>query len=474
MSGEAIRKSQQAETNVTWKQHSTPERATARKKLRVIEGVRGQDPLKELLQALRAARDGDFTARLHFSSNGLAGEIAEAFNELASMNQGVTEARMLQVGVEERGRMEAQEGARRLAAVLRDSNDAITLWDLKGRILAWNHGAELMYGFTEAEALQMSIGRLTPPDRRADQKEMTRRLMAGQTISSFETQRLTKDGRILDVWLTVTALVDNAGKTIGFAYTDRDITERKVAEARLERTLAELERSNTDLEQFACSTSHDLQEPLRMVASYIQLLAKRYEGKLDDRADDYIGHAVDGAKCMKNLISDLLEYSRVGTQAKPSEKTDCTAVVRTAIQNLDPAIEQSRAEIVVGKLPTVMADGVQLCQVFQNLIGNAIKFRGDVRPRVTISARRRGAEWGFCVADNGIGIDPSFHERIFVMFQRLNERSKYDGTGVGLAIAKKIVERHGGRIWVESELNAGSRFRFTIPVTRNGRRPEND
>jgi PAS domain S-box-containing protein len=436
----------------------------------VIEGGRGQEPLEELLQALRAAKNGDLTLRLHSSSNGITGEIAEAFNELASLIQSVAEERVSQDGIAESGRIGAQEGERRLAAVLKDSNDAVMLWDLKGRILAWNRGAELMYGFTEAEALEMSIGRLTPSNRRAEQEELTRRLIAGESISSFETQRLAKDGRILDVWLTVTRLVDNAGKPIGFAYTDRDITERKAAEARLERTLAELQSSNDDLAQFAHVASHDMKEPLRMVSSYVQLLAKRYGGKLDEKADSYIGYAVGGAKCMNELIDNLLGYSHIHTQSKPFEETDCAALLQQVIQNLSETIDESGAEIVAGELPTVMADDTQLGQVLQNLIGNAIKFHGDAPPRVTIDARRRGAVWEFCVADNGIGIAPSFHERIFVMFQRLHERATYSGAGIGLAVAKKIVERHGGRIWVESEENAGSRFRFTIPVTRNGRK----
>ncbi|MHB1356203.1 MAG: sensor histidine kinase [Anaerolineae bacterium] len=240
-------------------------------------------------------------------------------------------------------------------------------------------------------------------------------------------------------------------------------TEKQAAQA-LREKVEELARSNKELEQFAYVSSHDLQEPLRMVVSYTQLLAERYAGKLDDKADKYINYAVEGATRMQGLIIDLLAYSRVGTRAKPFEETNCSELVSEAIHNLGKAIEENGAEVIVGDLPTVMADRTQLRLVFQNLIDNAIKFRTDTPPRVEITAQQSGENWEFCMADNGIGIDPQFYDRIFIMFQRLHERGKYAGSGMGLAICKKIVERHGGRIWIESEVGKGSRFWFTIPV----------
>jgi signal transduction histidine kinase/ABC-type uncharacterized transport system substrate-binding protein len=246
--------------------------------------------------------------------------------------------------------------------------------------------------------------------------------------------------------------------------------QRKRAEDDLKRTVTDLERSNTELEQFAYVASHDLQEPLRMVSSYMELMKRRYEGKLDSDADEFIGFAVDGANRMKTLINDLLTFSRVGTRGKPLTPTDCETLLSQTLSDLKVSIEDSGAVITHDTLPTVMVDGSQLAQVFQNLIGNAIKFRGEAPPRVHIAAERKSGEWIFTVADNGIGISPEYFERIFVIFQRLHARDEYSGTGIGLAVCKKIVERHGGRMWVESEMGKGSTFHFTIPEKGGGQR----
>jgi len=236
------------------------------------------------------------------------------------------------------------------------------------------------------------------------------------------------------------------------------------AQQSLEESIDELARSNADLQQFAYVASHDLQEPLRMVASYTQLLARRYKGKLDSDADQFIGYAVDGAIRMKRLINDLLTYSRVTAQDKVFELVDCNGLLEEALSNLRVAVEENRAVVTHDPLPTVMADGGQLGQLFQNLIGNAIKFRGKEPPQVYVSAERRTGEWLFSVRDNGIGVDPQYAERIFVIFQRLHNREEYPGTGIGLALCKKIVERHGGRIWVASQTGQGATFHFTLPI----------
>ena len=249
-----------------------------------------------------------------------------------------------------------------------------------------------------------------------------------------------------------------------------DITERKQAEEKIQRTLEDLERSNKELEQFAYVASHDLQEPLRMVSSFTQMLERRYKDKLDADASDFIGFAVDGANRMQVLINDLLMYSRVGTRGKPFEPTDMNEVLGQAIVNLRVAIEESHTMITNDELPTVRADATQIVQLFQNLLSNSIKFRGNNTPLVHVSFTEKSDEWVFSVKDNGIGIAPAYHERIFVIFRRLQTKEEYPGTGIGLAICKKIVERHGGKIWVESELGKGSTFYFTIPKQKGKER----
>jgi signal transduction histidine kinase len=229
----------------------------------------------------------------------------------------------------------------------------------------------------------------------------------------------------------------------------------------------DLARSNRDLEQFAYVASHDLQEPLRMVATYTQLLAERYRGKLDADADKYIHYAVDGALRMQKLVQDLLTFSRVGRQHVALQSTDCNIVLQTALLNLEAAIREGHAVVEHGQLPVVMADSSQLAQVFQNLIGNAVKFHGAESPLVRVNAEAQAREWVFSVADNGIGIAPEQAENVFIIFRRLHTRAEYPGNGIGLSICKKIIEQHGGRIWFESEPGHGSSFRFTLPIKVN-------
>jgi len=243
---------------------------------------------------------------------------------------------------------------------------------------------------------------------------------------------------------------------------EQEIAVRQAAEGRLQQQTEALQRSNAELEQFAYVASHDLQEPLRMVASYAGLLKRRYAGKLDAEADEFIDYAMDGVTRMRALINDLLTYSRVGREERPAESTDSRVALDRALANLEAAIADRQALVAIGNLPTVMASSLQLTQVFQNLIGNGLKFCRETRPEIRVDAERRGAEWIFAVRDNGIGIDPQYKDRIFLIFQRLHKRDEYEGTGIGLAICKKIVERQGGRIWIESEPGKGATFRFTL------------
>jgi len=241
-----------------------------------------------------------------------------------------------------------------------------------------------------------------------------------------------------------------------------DLDEEK---AKVEAANRDLARSNAELEQFAYVASHDLQEPLRMVSSYTQLLEQRYHAQLDDKGKKYIYYAVDGAVRMQRLITDLLAYSRVGSRAQPLASTDAHSALGEALRNLAATITESQAVVMNDDLPMVVADRSQLVQLFQNLIGNAIKFHGEKPPVVYVSAERQDQQWRFCVRDNGIGIDPRHFERIFVIFQRLHSRDEYPGTGIGLAMCRRIIERHGGRLWVESAPGAGSSFFFTLRGT---------
>jgi signal transduction histidine kinase len=247
------------------------------------------------------------------------------------------------------------------------------------------------------------------------------------------------------------------------AILDKKNQALEAANAELAQRSQELMRSNAELEQLAYIASHDLQEPLRMVVSYLQLLEQRYGGQLDSDAHEFIEFAVDGATRMQALIDDLLTYSRVGTRAQPLQPTDCMAVVEVVIRSVRVAIKESGTRVTYDPLPTVAGDATQLMQLFQNLIANAIKFRRDQGPEIHIHAEPEDGFWRFSVQDNGIGIAPEYFDRIFVMFQRLHSRSTYSGTGIGLAICQKIVERHGGRIWVESTPGTGSTFQFTLP-----------
>jgi PAS domain S-box-containing protein len=478
-----------------------------------------------------------------------------------------------------------------LAAIVASSFDAIISKTLDGQITSWNAAAERIYGYTAAETIGRSIEIIVPDDRREELRCIHEQLRRGERVPPFETVRLTRDGRRIDVQLTMSPIIDANGAVAGASGIGRDITQRKQAEAALrdreakfravvetaangiiiidpqgtievfnpaaerifgyrhdevigrkiemlmppahasrhdqylerargaddgqtivigreveglrkdgatvplelsvgearhdgtrvfvgiirdisERKRADQERqcaldklarSNRDLEQFARVVSHDLQEPLRMVSSYCELLGRRYRGRLDNEADQFIDYAIDGAQRMQLLIQALLAYSRVEARGAAFVETDANRSFELALTNLQKSIAESQARITADPLPTVLADEVQLVQLFQNLVSNAIKYRRDAPPEVSVSAEPRGAFWVFAVTDKGIGIEPRFARSIFEPFKRLHSRQEVPGSGIGLAICKRIVERHGGEIWLDCEYRDGARFCFTLP-----------
>ena len=360
---------------------------------------------------------------------------------------------------------ERKSADERFRRVVEATPSGMIMTDAAGKIVLVNAETERLLGYGRAELIGKPIEMLVPRRIQGEhvrfRNAFHKRPEARSMGSGRDLHVVRKDGTELPVEIGLNPIQTPEGTMVLSAILD--ISERKRAMQSLAEQREELQRSNADLEQFAYVASHDLQEPLRMVATYAQLIAERYQGKLDERADKYIKYTIDGAKRMQQLIKELLEYSRVSSNAKVPIKVESALVVENAIQALKAAIDESGAEIVRCELPAVRADQAQLGQVFQNIIGNAIKFRSVRRPSIHIGAERRNGKCEFWVADNGIGIDKQYAERVFQMFQRLHERGQYEGSGIGLAIVKKIVERHGGRVWFESEGGRGTTFYFTIP-----------
>jgi len=398
-------------------------------------------------------------------------------------------------------------------AVLAAMPDALFITDAQDSIVSTNRSAQDLLGYQAEELIGVSLDAVISRTASASVSHI-------QDIEQAETYRSNNEyivknkiGKEISVLLAETALKNQVGETIGHAYITHNIADfierekemleikqelqglngaliatlqhEKEMSARLEmlneeiaesnrklsveietrkRIEEELARSNTELEQFAYVASHDLREPLRMVTSYLQLLLKRYIANLDANAQEFFGFAMDGAARMNRLINDLLDYSRVGTKGGLFAPTECNDVISQAAKNLEVAIEEKNAAITCGSLPVLMADQNQLVQLFQNLLGNAIKFCKEKTPEVHVAAKQEERYWLFSVKDNGIGIAPEHRERIFQIFQRLHTREEYEGTGIGLAVCKRIVERHGGRIWVESEQGTGTIFWFTLPI----------
>ena len=359
---------------------------------------------------------------------------------------------------------EREQAESRFSAMAQSAVEAIISADSAGHILTWNNGARAIFGHTAHEIVGQPLTRLMPERYHELHRRGLERMGAtGESAlmgTVLELSGLRKDGREFPLELTLSTWTSAEGRFYGGII--RDITARQRAEQALRQTAAELAQSNAELAQFAYVASHDLQEPLRAVTGCVQLLQQRYCDQLDAHAHELIAHAVAGATRMHTLIHDLLAYSRVGTRGESLQPTDCAAVLNDVLANLEVSICESGAVVTAAPLPTVMADPAQLRQVFQNLIGNALKFHGEAPPRIHIEVEHEGGEWVFAVCDNGIGINPQYFERIFQVFQRLHTQREYAGSGIGLAICKKIVECRGGRIWVTSEPDKGATFSFTV------------
>jgi PAS domain S-box-containing protein len=361
---------------------------------------------------------------------------------------------------------ERKETEAKYRGLLEAAPDAMVVVNQGGEIVLLNLQAEKQFGYHRDELVGQKVKNIIPEGFAerviADGTRSAAEALAQQIGTGIELHGRRKDGSDFPIEIMLSPLESTEGILVTAAI--RDITVRKDTETHLVKTVGELKRSNDELQQFAYVASHDLQEPLRMVASYTQLLAKRYKGRLDSEADEFIAYAVDGSNRMQGLIRDLLAYSRAGTNGKALREFSSEKALKEALSNLRVTIQESGALVTHDSLPTITSDDTQLVQVFQNLVGNAIKYRSAEVPQVHVSATKNGAkEWIFSVRDNGLGIDPQYFERIFVLFQRLHGREEFKGTGIGLTICKKIVERLGGRIWVESQPEKGSTFCFALP-----------
>lgn len=474
-------------------------------------GLLGRQVLRSV-QALQvhsqAVAEGDLTHRTEVAGIRELEDLAGSFNRMGASLQAAREAQeqansILERRVAERT-AELREAEQKLRAIFDHTLQFVGLLTPDGILVEANRGALEAVG-AETSAVVGKAFVDTPwwqhsPVMRDKLRAAVRAAADGQPVR-FEATHPAHDGKLIYVDFSLTPVHDASGQVVFLVPEGRDITQRKRAEEELtkyrdhleelvtqrtaelelanqyletevaqrkqaaealKKTAEELVRSNLELEQFAYIASHDLQEPLRVISGYLQLLQRRYQGRFEADADEFIQYAVDGSKRMQQLISDLLEYSRVGRRGKEFQPTDLEEVLGEALRVLQRGVEETGAVVTHDPLPTVQGDRTQLTQLFQNLIGNGIKFRGERRPEIHVSAQPDGDHWVLAVRDNGIGIERQYWDQVFVIFQRLHSRQKYSGTGIGLAICKRIVERHGGRIWLDSQPGKGSTFYFTI------------
>jgi PAS domain S-box-containing protein len=369
------------------------------------------------------------------------------------------------VDITERKKAEekVRESEEKYRNIVETANEGILMIDDKAVVTYANKKLTDMLGYSLEEGVNKSIWCFVSEESKDIVKLNLKKSRQGIN-DSYELKLIKKDSSSIWIYLSYKAFFNKDGNFVGSLSMLTDITDRKIAEETLKSKIKELSRSNEELEQFAYVSSHDLQEPLRMISIYLQLLQRKYQGNLDDKADKYIYFAVDGASSMQNLINDILDYSRLTRTSREPKTTDCEFILNQMLSSLKLIINKNKATVSHDPLPEVIADSTQLAQVFRNLISNGMKFRSEEAPEIHLSAERKANEWVFSVRDNGIGIDPQYSKRIFEIFKRLHTRDKYSGTEIGLSICKRIIERHGGRMWVESKLDKGSTFYFTLPI----------
>jgi len=361
-------------------------------------------------------------------------------------------------------RKKNEEIKNQLASIVLNSGDAIYAMSIDGQIQSWNPGAEKLYGFSQRDAIGRNISIVIPDFKQNELNHILNKVAKGERIESLETKRQRRDKKIIDVSLTLSPIWDEADIVTSVSAISRDITFKKQVEEELRRYAEELALSNEELYVFSYAASHDLQEPLRSIQNFLETLNKKYKKRLGPEMEEQISAADDGVTRMYRLITDFLMYSRVGTERAVKEEVDCNLALKDAIANLELAIKESKATIKQFTLPKIYGNFVQITQVFQNLIANAIKYQGESTPAIDISAEKKDGMWLFAVKDNGIGIEQWFSERIFIVFQKLHDHRKYPGSGIGLALCKRVIEKHSGKIWFESEVGKGTTFLFTLPI----------
>ena len=405
-------------------------------------------PLLEIARLARNVSKGDFDQKADIKSNDELGALAENFNIMISDLQSSRDSLI--------------SAKDYIDNIIKSIIDTLIVTDPEGTIKIINNSALELLGYNQHELIGQKISIIFPEEDIPPDESMIDLYIKKGSVSKAEVRYKTKSGEIIPVSISSSVLKNINDEIEGVVFVAHDISDYKRAE-KLARSAEALERSNRELQEFAYVASHDLQEPLRMISSYVQLLKRRYGENLDSDANEFIDYAVDGAERMKILIQDLLAFSRVGTSGEEFKITSTKTILDEVLSNLELSIKEKNVKISHDPLPDLVVDKTQIMLLFQNLISNAIKFCSDKPPEIHIEVIDNYNEWLFCFKDNGIGIDTKYADQIFVIFQRLHGMGEYPGTGIGLSISKRIVERHGGQIWVESEPGKGSSFKFTIP-----------